>query len=200
MRLEAFDYRTPGAYFVTICTEDRRQVFGRVNIEEMLLSLQGRVAQECWAAIPQHSRGVELDAFVVMPNHLHGIIFICDPLLTEREAQCIAQPQPQGMRLSPNLGYVIRTFKAAVTRQLVKLGTPMPVWQSDFYDRVIRDDRELNEIRRYITDNPKQWQGDPHNSEEAGLKRGGERNVLRSHDPGTTRNLEPDAPASRLPH
>jgi REP element-mobilizing transposase RayT len=139
------DYTADGRYFLTICTHDRQ-----LSMES---SEVAAVVTAAWDEIPNHIMGTGLDAFVVMPNHVHGILII--------------QRTDSGQaRLSPGtgttVGQIVRSFKAAVTRELRLRGLwdGTPFWQAGFYDRVIRDREELNRIRTYIENNPTAWQYD----------------------------------------
>lgn len=182
IRLKDYDYRQSGAYFVTICAHERLHLFGRVIDGEMVLSEIGKVVQACWDAIPDHFPHVDLDAFVVMPNHLHGILVISEPLTGDVGAQYIA-PQyiaplpkpPQSMvhpqtdatkrGVTPNnvtqgsLGSMIRSFKAGVTRT-VRWKVEGQIWQRNYHDHIIRNPLELARIREYVALNPARWTED----------------------------------------
>ncbi|HXH21327.1 MAG TPA: transposase [Dehalococcoidia bacterium] len=150
LRLRGYDYRTPGAYFVTICTEGRRPVLLGAQVH-------GTV-EACWAAIPSHFPHVQLDAFVVMPNHIHGILHLLDhgPDGT---------PIP-GRVLPGSLSAVVRSFKAASARQLrAQASLSMSIWQRHYYDRIVTDHRDLDLVREYIANNPANWRYDPENPE-----------------------------------
>ncbi len=142
-RHPTWDYSFPGMYFVTICTEAHRCHFGRIRGFEMHVSEIGSVATTEWLRIPSHYSHIRLDEFVVMPNHLHGIVVI--------ENRSVDQEK------FPSLGTIIACYKAGVTRWAranVYLGF---AWQSRFYDHIIRGDRSLAAIRDYITANPENW-------------------------------------------
>ena len=164
-RLPGWDYAAAGWYFVTICTRDRRSFFGNVENGEMHLSPMGEIAVQFWQEIPQHTTGwVTLDAFVVMPNHVHGIIVIVETL------QCnvsTGDDNPMSA-ISPragSLGAIIRSYKSAVTRWCRQNGYTEFGWQPRFYDHIIRDEKALNNIRRYIAENPLRWSEDQNNPE-----------------------------------
>jgi REP element-mobilizing transposase RayT len=144
IRLQHYDYTRSGAYFITICTHRRACLFGTVDANMVTLSDQGSIAQACWQEIPGHFPTVLLDAFVMMPNHLHGI------LIMQRDA-------PSSSDL-PELSAVIRSFKAATTRRIHESGAaPDMVWQRNFYEQVIRSRTHLERSRRYINENPARW-------------------------------------------
>jgi len=148
IRLEGHDYAGPGAYLVTICATTH--LFGRIAAGEMRLSPFGDIARDCWTSIPNHFPHVRIDAFVIMPDHVHGILFVAD-----RGLRCQAVGQ-----ISPgSLGAIVRSFKAAVASRVNYLrGARVGgVWQRNYFDQIIRDRRDLNRIRQYIRDNPARW-------------------------------------------
>ncbi len=160
-RLNGYDYSKPGNYFITICTKDRKPLFGEISDERIRLSETGKIVSECWSALPNHYQNIILDEFIVMPNHIHGIIIIRNGL---------------DYNSKHGLSEFIRAFKSFSSRRInelrkskiVDVGTvetglsvetglrPVStIWQPRFYDRVIRSDNELNRIRLYIKNNPK---------------------------------------------
>ncbi len=174
IRLPGYDYTQPGAYFVTICTHNREPLFGRVVNGEMVLNAWGRIVWEEWFRTAQVRPYVELfeDEFVVMPNHIHGIIWIVrDTVGAQRRC---APTKPGGV--TPNnvapgsLGAIVRAFKSAVTKRINALrGTPgARVWQRNYYEHIIRNERALNAIRRYIAENPQRWHLDRYNANATG--------------------------------
>ena len=146
LRLAGFDYSLPGAYFVTICTHRRRCVLGKIANSTVRLNALGRLADGCWTAIPNHFPEVQLDEFVVMPNHIHGILWL-------REQRAESYP-----RQGPPLPTIIGSFKAAAARQ-----AGVTLWQRNYFEHVIRSEKTLNRIRQYIADNPQNWSTDPEN-------------------------------------
>jgi putative transposase len=147
-RLRGYDYSQEGAYFVTICTYRRDHHFVVVTNVDTLLNDIGTIAAEHWSTIPTVFPQIECDAFVIMPNHVHGIIVINEPHAASNKRH--------------TLGVVIGNYKAAVTRQMNrKLGIRAPrLWQDSFHDHIIRDERSLNHIRQYVLTNPAQWEAD----------------------------------------
>ena len=139
LRIRGYDYRRPGLYFVTIVTRRRRRILGQVIKGRVLLTSAGEAVQTAWRQIPEHCPGVTLDAFVVMPDHIHGILFLQRSLLT--------------------LGQVVCLFKSAASNAINRArGSPgAPVWQSSFYERIIHDDDAWRAVRRYIEHNPMKW-------------------------------------------
>jgi REP element-mobilizing transposase RayT len=181
IRLKGYDYTQAGAYFVTIVTHGRELLF-----ENPVLR---RVAETMWQRIPQHFPRVELDEWVVMPNHIHGILWILNddddgvgarhspkielmtarPGVAERPGQMQddlgnASPLPVGPPPG-SLGAIVGNFKSVTARRINRIRkTPgVPVWQRNYYERVIRNERELHAIRQYICDNPARWDEDPEN-------------------------------------
>jgi putative transposase len=193
MRLRGYDYSQAGAYFVTICVQHRQHLFGAVVNGEMDLHDLGMIADECWQAIPNHFPFVELDHYVVMPNHVHGIVVIVDDGRGGRGVQLNAPTGQLNASTEPNaptesnvptgqlnvrnqdnrfsvispqrktLSVVMRTFKAAVTTRCREIDRADFAWQSSFYDHIIRNEREWNAIAKYIRENPANWDGDKDN-------------------------------------
>jgi len=162
IRMPGYDYREEGGYFVTLLVSRRRRAFGRVENGETRLSAYGQIAQRCWMALPDHFPHVVLDEFVVMPNHFHGILrFVTTPVGAQHAAPLHLTPH-----VTPgSLGAVVRSFKFAVTRQANLYRTernlsPTTIWQRNYYERIIRDEKELHETQRYIIENPLYWEQD----------------------------------------
>jgi REP element-mobilizing transposase RayT len=163
IRLEGYDYRCEGAYFITICTRDRACVFGTVADDAVKLSQRGMIAEACWHDIPNHRPYVSLDKLIVMPNHIHGILWID----AHGDAQRATQVSPlQHPRLLPeSLGAIVGAYKAAVTRNINKIrpGAAADLWQPNYFEHIIRDQRGLVELRDYIVLNPQRWARDLEN-------------------------------------
>ena len=156
IRLRGYDYTQAGAYFVTACTYARDCLFGQIVGGEMRLSAHGAIALECWQAIPQHCPHADLDAFVVMPNHMHGILMLAD------DAARSAHPPAQerfGRPVAGSLPTIMRLYKAVVTRRINELRNTSgaPVWQRNYYEHIVRDQASLGRIRAYIANNPLRW-------------------------------------------
>ena len=153
VRLRSFDYTQCGAYFVTICAWERRSLFGEVVDGQVGLNALGNVVEETWLAIPSHFPGVELDASVVMPNHIHGIIVVT----VAAQHAAPGRPSPPTFAVIPgSLGAIVRSFKSAVTKRANELRMPFgsQLWQRNYYEHVIRDDEVLDRTRQYIMTNP----------------------------------------------
>ena len=169
IRLKGYDYTRAGAYFVTICTKDRACLFGDVADGVMRLNQMGHIVRQCWLAIPDHFPHVLLDEFVVMPNHVHGILVImpthdvgathASPLQNDDTPTRPRGPQPR------SVASIVGSFKSAAAKRINEhRGTPgAPIWQRNYYEHIIRDDESLNLIRNYIADNPLRWQIDAEN-------------------------------------
>ena len=164
-RLSGYDYRQPGAYFVTICTRDRVCVLGRIDAGEVWLSEQGVIATALWRDIAERFPHVCVDTFVVMPNHVHTIIIIEEmcrggvtPPLHGGQTPPLIDVDAEGERM-PSLGQIVAYYKYQTTKQINRaLGTPgAPFWQRNYFDHVIRSERELKAIRRYIAENSLKW-------------------------------------------
>jgi putative transposase len=155
IRLKEYDYSQPGEYFVTVCTYNHDCTLGEIVEGEMRLNEIGKIVEECWRQISYHFINVELDQFVVMPNHLHGII-----ILNEQCRGEVTSPLQK-----PTLGKVLAYFKYQSTKSInVINATPgNRFWQRNYYEHIIRNDNELNNIRDYIQNNVLQWAFDKDN-------------------------------------
>jgi putative transposase len=176
IRLPGYDYAQQGAYFVTICVHNRECLFGGIEDDTMNLNPYGQLAHDCWQNIPAHFPCATLDAFVIMPNHIHGLIVIAQetnahPAVGAQHAAPLPTPRPQhNPSPAPNvapgsLGAIVRSYKSAVTRS-INAHRHMPgakVWQRNYYEHIIRDEKGLSAIRAYIEANPANWQHDSEN-------------------------------------
>ncbi|MHB8375811.1 MAG: transposase [Dehalococcoidia bacterium] len=164
IRLPGYDYSQPGAYFFTIVTRGREPLFGQVVNDEMLLSAAGLAVHMVWDALTARFSMIETDAFVVMPNHVHGVLFIGDD--GARGGAGAARDAVGAASSAPTLGTVLRALKSLSARAVNRsMGCSGGVWQRDYFERVIRNERELTDIRRYIVDNPLRWALDHENPE-----------------------------------
>jgi REP element-mobilizing transposase RayT len=169
IRLPEYDYSSPGFYFVTITTRDKLPIFGSLVDYAVQLNEFGRIAEDYWREIPTHFKYVELDEFIIMPNHVHGIIVIKDSPAGKTfwkkhqasrlnvGAQHAAPLRRDRLRVQPgSLGAIIRSYKSAVTNGINKLcdnANKEAVWQRNYYEYVIRDENDLDQIRSYIVNN-----------------------------------------------
>ncbi len=162
IRLQEYDYSQAGGYFVTICTHERKCLFGEVVDGEMELNENGKIVKSEWLKTEEIRDNVSTGEFIIMPNHLHGILFIDEP--TDRRGTVHRAPTVErfGQPTSNSIPTIIRSFKATVTKQTNEFrNTPgLPVWQRNYFERVIRDEDELTRIREYIIYNLFKWQLD----------------------------------------
>lgn len=151
LRLPGFDYTKPGAYFVTICTLRRRCLFGRVVNGSVRLSTAGKIVEEEWLLTATRRPYIALDAHVIMPNHVHGLIVIQEP--SRSKARCNRGAPPH------SLSSVIGNFKAAASRRIAMAAGDkrFALWQRSYYESIVRNTHELYVIRQYITNNPARW-------------------------------------------
>ena len=164
IRLGGYDYSQAGAYFVTICTQDRQSLFGEIVEGEMRLNEYGWVVAECWEWLDQRYQHVDLDGWVVMPNHLHGVIMI-DDVGRGGSGRGGSRTAPTDMAKRKPLGRLIGAFKTVSAKQINNLRgmSGAPVGQRNYYEHVIRAEDELDRIRGYIDDNPRMWEMDREN-------------------------------------
>jgi putative transposase len=172
IRYPNYDYSEDAAYFITICTKDRNPWFGEIMNRQMGLSEVGCEVYNCWNEIPKHFPFIILDTFIVMPDHIHGILIINKPVETRHGASLVTNTKYQSQntrykietrhgaslrdstnRFGPlkpqSLQLVVNQFKGACTRR-IRTMNPNFKWQTRFYDRIVRDDREMDNIREYV--------------------------------------------------
>jgi REP element-mobilizing transposase RayT len=198
IRFRGYDYSQPGAYFVTLCTHEKKHLFGEIVEGEMKLNESGEMLRVFWNHLPRRYSDVQLDSFVVMPNHIHGIVVVGaireSPLQKtddprdvgaihelprderEQEGRFVNRPyQKRAIHESPLrrrmlLPKAIGYFKMKTARRINELcGTRgAPVWQRNYYEHIVRNEDELGKIREYIATNPLRWLADPENAEREG--------------------------------
>ncbi len=184
-RLQNWDYSNDGFYFVTVCTKDKQYFFGKVENEKTALNETGKKAKKFWLEIPQHFDNVELDEFIIMPNHIHGIIGIkncrnadlsrfndtvddntrnaINRVCTTKMGGVTKQHNPM---LHENLATMIRWFKGRCSFEINKSQKQINFkWQPRYYDHIIRNEKSLNKIQQYIYENPLKWSFDEENLE-----------------------------------
>ncbi len=159
IRLKGYDYSQAGAYSITVCTQYRACLFGEIVNGEMRHNDAGRMVHSVWDELPLHYSHVDLDAFVVMPNHVHGIIILTDTA----GVGAGLKPAPAAKRHGlPEIIRALKTFSARrINESRNAPGTP--IWQRNYYEHIIRNDDALNRIRQYIADNPANWETDENN-------------------------------------
>ena len=160
MRLQGYDYRQSGAYFVTICTYQRHNTFGTVIDGNMVLSQWGEIVNDEWRRTETVRANVELDAYVIMPNHLHGVVLIVEDAAANKSASEYHNAKLRNT--AGSLGQIIGHFKSIATKRIrtVAATREAPVWQRGYYEHIIRNEASLNEIRAYIVANPGRWSED----------------------------------------
>ena len=172
IRLRGYDYSTAGYYFVTFCVQGRECLFGEIVDSEVVLNNAGLMIENVWQKLPQRFPNVVLDSSVVMPNHFHGIIILQPPVGAPLAApddrqngntnQGAASSAPTDNK---TLGDVIRAFKSISAIGVNKIvgRSGQPLWQRNYHERIIRNEKELHQIQQYIHDNPMQWETDDEN-------------------------------------
>lgn len=189
IRIPGYDYTRSGAYFVTICTQMKRQIFGDIVDGEMNLNHCGQIAFDCWNEIPNHFPNIELGKFVIMPNHMHGILMIVDDaggdmardgrgsachrgdMACDGRGSACRTPTPMrqtltmerfGKPTSGSIPTIIRSYKSAVTNLIHKLPgfAEIIIWQRNYYEHIIRSDEAWARIDAYIESNPMNWAED----------------------------------------
>ena len=158
IRLQGYDYSQPGIYFITICTKNHECLFGEILNGEMRLNEFGKIAHQCWLEMPHHFPHIQLDEFVVMPDHIHGII-VLNNIVGAKKFSPLQNITPFRSP-SKTIGSIIRGFKIGVTKGFRQNTDIYVVWQRNYYEHIIRNEVELNRIRQYIIDNPKKWKTD----------------------------------------
>jgi putative transposase len=156
IRLKGYNYSADGAYFITICTHEREQLFGDILDRTMVLNELGHITQLHWQKLVRHHANLILDRSVVMPNHLHGIMILDSSILQGRD---------YANEDNKSISEIIGSFKTFSAREINKIRKlkGVPVWQRNYYERIIRTETELNYVREYIINNPLNWQTDINN-------------------------------------
>lgn len=161
-RMRNWNYAWNGAYFITICVGGGAHSFGHIKDDTMFLSDVGEIAKQCWLEIPLHFPFVELDEYVIMPNHMHGILIIRKPSVDLKKVPMKERKDKEDREkkvIATTLFTVVGSYKSAVSKRSRHLGT-INLWQPRFYDHIIRNDDDYDRIRTYIRSNPSRWQND----------------------------------------
>jgi REP element-mobilizing transposase RayT len=173
--LGGYDYTCPSVYFITVCAAQRGLLFGGVSEGRVVENVNSRIVRDCWLDLPSHYPHVSLDAFVVMPDHLHGIIVLRDTVGAGLRARAGLDGARAGLKPAPTGGdavvdggmrhglpEIVRALKTYSARGInARRGTPgASVWQRGYYERIVRNVRELNRTRKYIASNPRNWRTD----------------------------------------
>ncbi|MCK5241934.1 transposase [bacterium] len=176
IRLKEYDYRQIGAYFVTIGTNNKEHLFGEIEDGKMILNRLGEIVQKEWLRTPIIRTNIQIDEYIIMPNHLHGIILIENESTNRRGApsapvpekmhapsasvtESMHAPVTESTRTPGSLGSIIAGFKSAVTKKIKAAcgESYLPIWQRNYYEHIIRDDVKLRQCREYILQNPLKW-------------------------------------------
>jgi REP element-mobilizing transposase RayT len=164
IRLKGYDYSQPGAYFVTICAHNREMLFGDIIDNAMIMNEYGEMVEYTWYDLHNHNHNIKLDDFVIMPNHVHGVIIING--IGPDAVGAGSKPAPTTMNHKQHgLSEIIRQFKTFSARHINKIrqSPGIHVWQRNYYEHIVRDENELNRIRKYIIENPLNWDMDNEN-------------------------------------
>ena len=169
LRLPDYDYTQPRAYFVTICTWKRHSLFGEVVDDTMILNRSGQVARDQWIRLSIRFPQADFSKYIIMPNHVHGIIWITSEMmgtgdkLTDISKKSLTHRTNHKNQIAlRSLGTLVRAYKSSVTWRLHTLdqSTRMPIWQRNYYEHIIRDEQDLQNISDYIQTNPCKWEQD----------------------------------------
>ena len=154
-RLPGYDYASAGRYFITVCTQNRVPFMGKIIQGKMQLNANGAIVEQCWFDLPNHYPNLILDAFVVMPNHFHGIMIIVDGVVVDTGLKPVSTT-------SHGLFEFVRALKTFSSRRINEINHTVGQtrWQSRFWDHIIRDEQAFQRIRQYIYNNPSSWEND----------------------------------------
>ena len=167
IRLPKYDYSQSGVYFVTICTYQKQCLFGDIKQEKMILNQIGKIVVQEWLKSSEIRSELQLHEWIIMPNHIHGIVVITsnyqdmkyhkDAINNEGASLAPLQRKPK------SLSTFVWGFKSAVTKRIKSLCVDdnVRVWQKNYYESIVQDEKQLNNIRQYIIDNPQKWDDDP---------------------------------------
>ena len=172
IRLQGYDYTSPNAYFVTICSYNHESLFGDVKMDKIVLNQFGRIIFEKWNQIPKYFKNTQIDQFIIMPNHLHGIVIIVTAKHSSEEfteslnnKHKNASPSHPAGTMPDSVSSIIQNFKSVTTRKInqIRKTSSAKLWQRNYYEHIVRNEKELNQIREYIIDNPLKWEFDEDN-------------------------------------
>lgn len=155
IRLPEYDYTQEGAYFITIVTQNRNYLFGKIVEGDMCLNPFGNIVSQVWQSVPKHHPKTVVDPFIIMPNHMHGIIKI----VGARRAVPLHQSEEFGKPVPGSIPTILRSFKSETTRRnnILRSTPGAKVWQRNYYEHVIRDENDYESIYEYILTNPQNW-------------------------------------------
>jgi len=164
--LKEYDYSQRGMYFVTICTQDRRCLFGEVVDGNMKLNEIGNIVKNEWVKLPKRFLNTEMGSFIIMPNHVHGIIIVGAPLAGARVNDNYGGKNRATARVAPtHIGNIIGAYKSSVYNSCLHIYKNNDsflgkIWQRNYYEHIVRDEGDLNRIQEYIQNNPINWEQD----------------------------------------
>lgn len=170
IRLAGYDYTQAGAYFITICTHKRQNLFGDIVNGEMILNEYGKIAANSWQELARHFPHITLGEWVIMPNHVHGIIVIGrgeapadeQSTTTLSDNRRVLRPSPPNGTDPGSVGAIVQNYKSVASRKINKLRSTAgaPVWQRNYWEHIIRNEQAYQRIANYIINNPAQWGAD----------------------------------------
>jgi REP element-mobilizing transposase RayT len=162
IRLDKWDYSSDGIYFITICCQNRELFFGSIDNHKVIFSKIGQIASQFWLEIPSHFLHVKIDDFVIMPNHIHGILILDYSLVGTRDGVSLQENNRNKFSypVKNSISVIINQYKSSVKRWCNKNGFNNFCWQSRFYDKIVHNESPLEEIRTYIINNPNNWTSD----------------------------------------
>jgi REP element-mobilizing transposase RayT len=168
IRLRGYDYSSSGLYYITICTNEKKCLFGKIvpladkkNRHEMTLNTAGKIADSCWLMIPEHFPNAFLHEYVVMPNHVHGIIELRKKSGGHVGVENFQQLRNEYQKIIPHsIGSIVRGFKIGVTKWFRNNTDIKKLWERNYYEHIIRNDGSYEQIANYILENPSHWETD----------------------------------------
>ena len=174
IRLQNYDYSHPGMYFITICTHERESILGTIDAGYMIPTDAGKFVEQSWHTLPNRFANLKTDKFVLMPNHVHAILFLESPQYSLKPGAASGSPTTENslMRAAsgaptprPSLAEIVRAFKSlsAIGVNKIRVTPSQPLWQRNYYEHIIRTTQSLDELRRYIQENHARWLTDEEN-------------------------------------
>jgi len=161
IRLKDYDYTKDGYYFITVCTYKQEYLLGECLDGSVILSRFGKIVERCWQELPSHFAGIDVSNYIIMPNHIHGIIkiFRGEALEKSEQTENTSFPRKYDGTKSGSLGAIIQNFKSVSTRKFNKINGSggMKLWQRNYYEHIIRNEEDFNRICLYIKNNPAKW-------------------------------------------
>ncbi len=153
-RLEGYNYSQSNYYYVTICTDNRKEQFGEIENNRMVFNCYGKIVNQQWQWLEKQYSYIKLDEYVLMPNHIHGVLIINNSIRTGHDLS---------LHKIKSLSSLIGAFKTTSSKLIHQKGLSDFTWQRSFHDHIIRNDKSLNNIREYIRNNPARWDNDEEN-------------------------------------